>query len=145
MSASRCEANGAAAASSNATTRTPASAARACGSSAICLAFLALRLLGLGEEIEGGGVGALPDHYRAAVLDHHLAVLVQPARAHLDEALLGTAARLAHLQHLALRVERVAGVERVGQRDLVPAEREAVLRHVGHAHASDDREGERAV
>src|ERR671939_1643421 len=74
------------------------------------------------EDVEARGVSALPDHHAALVLDDDLPVLVQAARAHLDDALLGARLRLAHLHDLALRVERVAGEEGVGQLDPVPAE-----------------------
>src|SRR5437868_9375423 len=97
MSDRIADAKGAAAASSNATTRTPAKAGAGSG-----------RIgghLGGGEQVEIGRMGALPDHDRAAVLDDHLPVLVVPPRAHLHDPLLRPRAGFPRLEHLALRVQ----------------------------------------
>src|SRR5215813_15194701 len=104
-------------------------------------------LAGLGhwEDVEARRLVALPDHDGPGVLDHDLAVLVVAARANLDDALLRPRARLPHIEHLALCVEGVAVEQRVGQLDLVPAQGEAVLADVRHAHPGHDRDSQRAV
>src|SRR5579883_3023637 len=49
-----------------------------------------------GKDMLARRVRALPHHHAAAELDHHLAVLVEPPRAHLHDATLRPRPRLAH-------------------------------------------------
>ena len=63
-----------------------------------------------------------------------------------DDADVRARFRLARLEDLALRVDRVAFEDRVRQLDLVPAEiRDAVHREVGHRLAGDERQREARV
>ncbi len=87
----------------------------------------------------------LPDHDGALVLDHHHAVLIDPARAYLHHALARPRLRFAHADHLGLGIERIAGKDRIGELDIVPAQRESVLAQVGHPKAGDHGERQRAV
>src|SRR5882724_507099 len=98
-----------------------------------------------GEEAPARRVGLLPHQHAPHVVDDDLALLLDAARADLDDAALGVRPRLALLAHTRLGVERVAREERMGQLDLVPAERHAVLADVGDAHARYDGQGQRAV
>src|SRR5262249_19210138 len=117
---------------SKATTRTP-SRARAL-----------FAILDLGKEIAPRRVRFFPDHDAARVVYNHLAVLLHAARAHLDDAPLRLRFRFALVDDFRFRIERVADEQRVRQLDLVPAEREAVLAHVGDPQPRDDRQPERA-
>src|SRR3989304_1464332 len=106
---------------SKATTRMPS---RARWLICSCI-IVSLRLLGfvldLGKQLALGGVSALPHHDAARVVDHHLAVLIDSARAHLDDPPLGFRLRLALLDDLGLRIDRVARKDRIGGLDLTPA------------------------
>src|SRR4051812_48427788 len=102
-------------------------------------------ILDLGKQVVPWSVRLFPNHYAARVVDHDLAFLLHAARAHLDDAPFGLRLRLALVHDLRFRVEGVAGEKRVGQLDLVPAERETVLADVGDAHPGDDCERERAI
>ena len=89
---------------------------------------------------------SLVDHERAPVLDHDLAALVDAAAAHGDDADVGVRLRLALLEDLALRPQRVADEDRARQLDVRPLEvRGGVLARVRHGHAGDQREREGAV
>ena len=91
-------------------------------------------------------VAALPDHERATEFDDDVTLLVEAGCLDADDALSGTGFRLARLEDLALRVDRVALEDRVRQLDLVPAEvRDAVDGEIDHRLSGHEREREAGV
>src|ERR1051325_5348339 len=93
---------------SKATTRTPSSARALFGV-----------ILDLGKQITPRRVRLLPHHHAARVVDHDLAVLLNSARAHLDDAPLRFGFGFALVDDFRFRIERVADEQRIGQFDLV--------------------------
>ena len=74
------------------------------------------------------------------------AVLVHAGRLHSHDADVRARFRLARLEHLALRADRVAFEQRMRQAHFVPAEiGDGVHRQVGHRLAGDQREREARV
>ncbi len=60
----------------------------------------------------GGLLVALTHHYPARIIEHRIAVLVVPTRAHIDDARLAVGV-LAQADHLGYGAERVAGIDRL--------------------------------
>src|ERR1700730_1293046 len=88
---------------------------------------------------------ALPDHDGTLAADHDGAILLVAAGADGDDPLGWVGSGLSDVEHLTFRVQGVAGKERVRHTHLVPAQCEAVLTDVFHAHPGRNSEGQRAV
>src|SRR5581483_3250335 len=84
-------------------------------------------------------------HDRALELDHDLVALVEAARPHRDDALPGSRARLALLDHLRLGTDGVPREDRRGQPHLAPAEVDGTLGDVGDRQPGDEGEREGRV
>src|SRR3954470_14339746 len=70
------------------------------------------------------------DQHRPFELDHDVIVLVEAARADGDNADPGARLRLALLENLRFRPDRVAAEDRRGEPDVPPAEVDGALRDV---------------
>src|SRR5579862_2252366 len=133
--------------------RSAANAASFCAGVLIgVLSFALARLsvgpgrVGAGKAVGDLGSAAPVDHEGPPELDHDLAPLVDAPCPHADDPDARPRLRRALVEHLALRPQRVAFVDRVGQADVAPREvRGRVLAGVGDAHAGDQRERQRAV
>ena len=98
-----------------------------------------LRRKRLGAEI------ALSHHRPADVFDDRLAALIEPARAHVDDAALFVRVFL-EADHLRNRRQRVAGKDRLQEPAIGVAEiGDRIERDVGHGFAEHDMEGEQIV
>src|SRR4051794_15305045 len=81
---------------------------------------------------------ALLDQDPALVDADVLAALVHPGGAHVDDAAVRLAARLALVQHLARASQGVAGIDEAREGHVPIAEvRDGLLREVFHRHAED--------
>src|SRR5579862_1225316 len=87
----------------------------------------------------------LPHHNAAAVVDNDPTLLLKTPRADLDNPPLSFGFRFTFIQYFRFRIECVAGEQRVGQLDLVPAQRETIFAYISHAHSSHDGKGQSAI
>ena len=88
---------------------------------------------------------ALSDHHPADIVDDRLAALIEPLRAHIDDAALPVRVLL-EPDHLRNGGERVAGKNRLQEPAIGVAEiGDRVQRDVGHRLAEHDMEGEQIV
>ena len=98
--------------------------------------------MGLGR---GRGRVALSHHHPADIVDDRLAALVEPLRAHIDDAALPVRVLL-EADHLGDGGERVAGKDRLQEPAIGVAEiGDRVERDVGDGLAEHDMEGEQIV
>ncbi len=87
----------------------------------------------------------LPNHDAARIVDDDLTLLLNAARANLDNAPLRFRLGFALFQNFGFRIEGIPGEQRIGQLDFVPAERETVFAHIRHTHSGNDRESQRGI